>query len=124
MAVPPAPSMVTRSSPASGPRSGLAVPPAPSMVTRSSLKVGNVPRQSSMMKGLNEGPSQAGNVPRQNSMKPNEGPSQAVYEDTCERMMRQVVDWDYPGNIFRKAMHKHPALGIHAADSGGSNVRA
>ena len=26
--------------PASGPRSGLAVPPAPSMVTRSSLKVG------------------------------------------------------------------------------------
>ena len=63
------------SRPASGPRSGLAVPPAPSMVTRSSLKVGTVPRQSSMMKGPNEGPRHAGNVPRQNSLKPNEGPS-------------------------------------------------
>ena len=112
------------SRPASGPRSGLTVPPAPSMVTRSSLKVGNVPRQSSMMKGPNEGPSHAGNVPRQTSMKPNEGPSQAVYENTCEKLMRQVVDWDYQGNILRHALHKPPALGIHAADSGGSNVRA
>ena len=53
LAVPPAPIMVSRSSPASGPRYGLAVPPALSMVSRSSLKVGNVPRQISIMKGLN-----------------------------------------------------------------------
>ena len=112
------------SRPASGPRSGLASPPAPSMVTRSSLKVGTVPRQSSMMKGPNEGPRHAENVPRQNSLKPNEGPSQAVYEDTFEKLMRQVVDWDYPGNILRQALHKLPALGTHAADSGESNVRA
>ena len=54
-----------------------AVPPAPSMVTRSSLKAGNVPRQSSLKP--NEGPSQASILPRQNSMKPNEGPSQAFF---------------------------------------------
>ena len=109
------------SRPASGPRSGLAVPPAPSMVTRSILKVGNVPRQNSMMQGLNEGPSQVGNVPRQNSMKP---ASQAFHEETCEKLMRQVADWDIPGNIVHQAFHKPPALSLHAADSGGSNVRA
>ena len=38
--------------------------------------------------------------------------------------MRQVADWDYPGNIVRQAFHKPPALSPHAADSGGSNVRA
>jgi hypothetical protein len=54
-----------------------------------------------MMKGPHEGPRHAENVPRQNSLKPNEGPSQAFYEDTCDKMMRQVADWDYPGNIMR-----------------------
>ena len=82
-------------------RPRLAAPPAPSMVTRSRVQVGTVPRQSSMNKGPNEGPRHAGNVPRQNSLKPNEGPSQAFYEDTCDKMMRQVADWDYPGNIMR-----------------------
>ena len=57
-------------------------------------------------------------------MMPNEGPSQAVYEDTCEKLMRQVVEWDYPGNVLRQALHKSQALGTHVADSGGSNVRA
>ena len=38
--------------------------------------------------------------------------------------MRQVADWDYPGNIVRQAFHEPPALSLHAADSGGSNVRA
>ena len=88
------------SRPASGPRSGLAVAPAPSMVTRSSLKVGTVPRQNNMMQGLDEGPSQVGNVSRQNSMKP---ASQAFHEETCEKLMRQVADWDIPGNIVHQA---------------------
>ena len=112
------------SRPASGPRPGLAAPPAPSMVTRSRVQVGTVPRQSRMMKGPNEGPRHARNVPRQNSLKPNEEPSQAFYEDTCDKMMRQVTDWDYPGNIVRQALHKPPALATHVADSGQSNVRA
>ena len=44
--------------------------------------------------------------------------------NTVEKLMRQVADWDYPGNIVRQAFHKPPALSPHAADSGGSNVRA
>ena len=41
-------------------------------------------------------------------------------------MMKQVADWDYPGNIVRQALHKPPApaLAIHVADSGRSSVRA
>ena len=38
--------------------------------------------------------------------------------------MRQVADWAIPGNILHQAFHKPPALSLHAADSGGSNVRA
>ena len=115
------------SRPASGPRSGLAVgsqqgavPAVPSMVTRSSLKASNVPRQNSMMQGLDEGPSQASNVPRQNSMKP---ASQAFHDQTCEKLMQQVANWDYPGNILA-VLRKPSALGTHVADSGGSNARA
>ena len=50
--------------------------------------------------------------------------SQALHEETCEKLMRQVADWDIPGNIVHQAFHKPPALSLHAADSGGSNVRA
>ena len=108
------------SRPASGPRSGLAVPPAPSMVTRASLKVGNLTRQNSMMQGLDEGPSQASNVPRQNSMKP---ASQAFHDQTCEKLMQQVENLDYQGNIL-SVLRKPSALGTHVADSGGSKARA
>ena len=108
------------SRPASGLRSGLAVPAVPSMVTRSSLQASNVPRQNSMMQGLDEGPSQASNVPRQNSMKP---ASQAFHDQTCEKLMQQVANWDYPGNIL-SVLRKPSALGTHVADSGGSNARA
>ena len=83
-----------------------------------------------MNKEPNEGPRHAGNVTRQNSLKPNEGPSQAVYDDTCEKIMRLLADWDYPGNVVRQAFHKPPApapapaLAPHVADSGQSSVRA
>ena len=103
--------------PASEPGSGLAVPPAPSRVTRASLKVGNLPRQNSMLQGQDEGPSQVGKVPRQGNMKP---ASQALHEETCEKLMRQVSDWNIPGNILHQVFHEPPPLS-HYADSGGSN---
>ena len=76
-------------------------------------QVGKVPRQ-------NEGSSQVGKVPRQNSMKP---AIQALHEETCGNLLRQVADWDIPGNILHQAFHKPPALSLHA-DSGGRKGRA
>ena len=114
------------SRPAREPRPGLAAPPAPSMVTRSRVQVGTVPRQSTMNKGPNEGSRHGENVPSQTGMKPNEGPSQAFYEDVCDNIMKQVADWDYPGNVVRQAFHKPPAPALvpHVADSGQSCGRA
>jgi len=34
--------------------------------------------------------------------------------------MRQVADWDTPGNILYSAFHKPPALALHSADAGES----
>ena len=114
------------SRPAREPRPGLAAPPAPSMVTRSRVQVGTVPRQSTMKKGPNEGSRHGENVPSQTGMKPNEGPSQAFYEDVCDNIMKQVADWDYPGNVVKQAFHKPPAPALvpHVADSGQSCGRA
>ena len=72
------------SRPAREPRPELAVPPAPSMVTRPRVQVGTVPRQSTMNKRTNEGSRHVENVPSQTGLKPNEGPSQAFYEDVCD----------------------------------------
>ena len=131
LAAPPAPSMVTRSRVQVGtvPRQSTMntmVPPAPSMVTRPRVQVGTVPRQSTMNKGPNEGSRHGENVPSQTGMKPNEGPSQAFYEDVCDNIMKQVADWDYPGNVVRQAFHKPPAPALvpHVADSGQSCGRA
>ena len=40
--------------------------------------------------------------------------------------MKQVADWDYPGNVVRQAFHKPPAPALvpHVADSGQSCGRA
>ena len=58
-------------------------------------------------------------------MKPNEwqSASQAFHDQTCEKLMQQVANWDYPGNIL-SVLRKPSALGTHVADSGGSNARA
>ena len=110
--------------PAGEPGSVLDVPPAPSRVTRASLKGSNLTRQNSL---LDEGSSQTGKAPRQITMKPAsqtgnimKPASKAVHEEVCERTMRQVADWDTPGNILYSAFHKPPALGLHSADAGES----
>ena len=49
--------------------------------------------------------------------------SQAVHEETHEGLLRQVADWDIPGNIFFHVFHKPPALGLHSDDAGESRER-
>ena len=108
--------------PAGGLGSVLEVPPAPSRVTRASLKGSNLTRQNSL---LDEGSSQTGKVPRQITMNPAsqtgnimKPASKAVHEEVCERTMRQVADWDIPGNILYEAFHKSPAKVPNSADVG------
>ena len=105
--------------PASEPGS---VPSVPSRVTRASLtrqdslldgassQTGKVPSQNSMKPA-----SQTGAIPKQNVMKP---ASRALHEEVCERTMRQVADWDIPGNILYEAFHKSPAKVPNSADVG------
>ena len=127
LAAPPAPSRVTRSRGQGDMVSrqstmNTMVPPALSRVTRPEVQGGTVPRRSIMNKGPNEGSRHGGNVPSQTGLRSNEGPSQAFYEDVCDNMMKQVADWDYPGNVVRQAFHKPPAPALvpHVADSGQS----
>ena len=41
-----------------------------------------------------------------------------------KRYVRQIADWDIPGNSLYQAFHKPPALSLHAADAGESSGRA
>ena len=120
--------------PASEPGS---VPSVPSRVTRASLtrqeslldgissQNGKVPSQNSMKPASQTGKvpsqnsmkpaSQTGAVPKQNVMKP---ASRAFHKEVCERTLRQVADWDIPGNILYEAFHKSPAKVPNSADVG------
>ena len=74
------------------------------MVTRSSLKASNVSRQNSMMQGQNE------------------LPSKAFYDQTCDQLMQQVANWDYPGNIL-SVLRKPSALSTHVLIQEGAKLK-
>ena len=73
-------------------------------------QTGKVPRQNSM-----KPVTQTGAVPKQNVMKP---AGRAIHEDVGEGLLRQVADWDIPGNILYEAFHKSPAKVPNSADVG------